>query len=203
MTHSQLIASVLSVHAAVLAVTLGAYYKYSEHSASFAKSFDGMTATLRRIRRKIAAALAKQLQPVFDGARSDPSPIIDAHGGTYVERPINPVGSESYREAVREFIEGDDGALADYRLLLTARGRWCWWAKTRSWLILSLLFWQVVAASVLGILDRLFGVALPTWLVQWSLLPTATFVLTVLAQCTLIMRQDDIVLHMKEHYDAP
>lgn len=203
MTHSQLVSSVLGIHAAVLIGAIGAFYRYGDRSTLFAASLAGVDATIRRIRRQIADALATHLSPVFESPGSDPSPIITSNGGSYSERRVNPVGSESYRESIRDFLEGDNAAIADYRLLIAAKTSWCFWARCRGWLILMLLLWQALAVTLLGAIDKIFGVAVTDWLVKWPVGPTALMVIGFVLMSGAVMRQDDRILRIKERYDVP
>ncbi len=203
MTHSQLVSSVLGVHAAVLIGAIGAFYKYGERSTLFTVSLSGVDATIRRLRRRIADDLAAHLRPLFESPGSDPSPIITSNGGSYGERPVNPVGSESYREFVRDFVERDDAAMLDYRLLVAAKTSWCRWARLRGWLVWSLLLWQVLAVILLAIIDKLFGVEIADWIVKWPFVPTALLVIGFVIMSAVVMRQDDRILRVKERYDVP
>jgi len=203
MTHSQIVSSILSVHGAILIGAIGAFYKYGDRSTLFAASLAGVDATMRRIRRKIANDLATHLHPLFESPGSDPSPIITSNGGSYSERRVNPVGSESYGESIRDFLEREQAAMVDYRLLVTAKTSWCFWARCRGWLILILLLWETLAVTLLGGIDKTFGVEVAEWLVSWPVIPAALMVFGFFAISAAVMRQDDRILRIKERYDVP
>lgn len=202
MTLADPLNSVLGAHGAVLLVAWGALHKYGDRSDLFGKSLAGVDSTLERLRRKISSALARHLEPVFKGAGSDPSPILEPKGNMYIEKPVNPVGGEAYREAVRDFVEGGSEAIADYVALLKARDEWCRWAKTRGWAMLFLFVWEFLAVCALGIGVALLDVPSPKWILSSSLVPTVFLALAVVALFAMVMRQDDRILHGRSRYDA-
>ena len=50
---------------------------------------------------------------------------------TYIEKAVNAVDSERYREGIRNFLEGEAGTLADYRNLIQARDSWRYWKEMK------------------------------------------------------------------------
>ncbi len=116
----------------------------------FAKSLDGTKSVLRILRQDIARKLGLRLMPVFDGA----NPIIeldlvDPAGNRITEVSVTPAGSESYNEALFDFVESNDKQLIDYRLLLSVCDRWCRWARFLSWATLGLLSLEGCISGIL------------------------------------------------------
>ena len=160
MNHADLIDTLLKVHGAIAGLALVVFYTYSDRTDGFGTSLKGITSVIAEMRRRIVAELSKRLDPVFQSPGSDPSPLFDAGGNTYVEHSVNPVGSEAYREALRDFLEGHSEAMADYRSLTVACNAWCFWAGVFSWLVLGLFVWQVIVVGSV-FLDKVSAWTLP------------------------------------------
>ena len=203
MTHLDAITLALGIHGSTLLVAVGAYYKYGDRSEMFERSLAGTDNALRRLRRDLADRLAARLERIFAASVSVPSPLVDANGVSYKERPVNPVQSESYREGFREFIESNAQVILDYRSLLMCRDRWCRHAKLLSWAVLLLFVWQALTLAVLAIGVKLAGLALPDWAVKASVIPTIILTILCVAQVPFLLWFHDHILDSRKKYDAP
>ena len=162
MSHSNFIDVLLKIHVPVLLASLAAFYAYSDRTDGFAASLKGTTEVLTELRRRIAKALRDKLTPIFE--RSGPVPsLLGPSGDIYVERAVNPVVSEIYREAIRDFLEERADWVCDYHGLLTARDRWCFWAGAFRNLLLGLFSWQLITCGLL-FADKVTELGLPVWL---------------------------------------
>lgn len=170
MTHADLIELLVKSHCGILAASFGAF------AYSFSNGFDaplaGSTSVLTTLRQRIAGDLGDRLDPVFESPGSVPSPVLNTAGDTYVEHPVNPVGSEAYREAIRDFVEAFADSMSDYRSLLLARRSWSFWSRCLNWNILAMTVWQLIAISV-ALADKCTGWQLPEWACAMISIPTA------------------------------
>ena len=207
MTHGELVTLTWSSHAAVFVGALAAWYKYGDRSEIFAKSLSGTDETLRRMRTSIASDLSGTLESLLEEDSSEPQPILGPDGAaiSYVERPVNFLHGEAYRESVATFLNERADSLADYRALAEARAGWCFWTRFLSWLIYVTLAWQFLAGGVgVLILDKVLSVALPDWLIQGTLIVTALLILTILAfPLRCILSEHDRIMKFRTHYNAP
>ena len=162
MTHAELIGLLLTAHGGVLGVSLILFYSYSDRTDGFAGSLKGISTVQAGMGRRMVAELSNTLEPVFESPGSVPSPVLGPDGEAYSEHAVNPIGSEAFREALRDFVEENSVPLAEYRSLMAASNSWCFWTNKLSWFVLSLLIWQIVATAV-TFLDKLTAVTLPTY----------------------------------------
>jgi hypothetical protein len=174
--HVKLIDFFLSTHAAAFTAAVATFASYSDRTDGFGRSLAGTTRTLTEIRRRLASQLSEKLTPVFECPGAVPSPILVPDGGTYVEYPVNPVGSESFREAVREFLDSSTAAIADYRTLALARDKWCGWSRLLCTLLLYLIVWELLVVAGL-FLGKYEYVEIHRWIVFGSAGPTALLIL--------------------------
>jgi len=202
--HAALVGLVLGLHASVLLAAIAAFQVYGERSEAFQKSLYGTDELKTRLNAQIANALAAALSPVFQNAGSEPTLLVNPSGVpilSYQEVPINVVGSEAYREAVRDFVEQGADLLTDYRVLRSARDRWCGWSQRLSWGILLLLVWQAIAG--VGIAADQFGfVNVPDRVVYGSLVPTAAIFFLNLACLFPRMRSHDSIMKLRAKHDV-
>ncbi|MGD0265299.1 MAG: hypothetical protein ABSD47_10190 [Candidatus Methylomirabilota bacterium] len=187
----------LGVHGVVFPLSLVGLYRYSDRTELFTKAVGDTDELLARMRRRIAAALERDLNPVFERSEGEPSTV---RPDGYSERPTNPIGSEAYREALFRFIEGSAEIVVDYGRASRARGAWCAWARVLSWTVLGLAFWEVLCVSLLGLLGHLFGVETPTLLVKWSFVPTAALVCLFFVCQAILLRHHDVIHDNKSRY---
>jgi len=166
-----------------------AYYWYSDRSERFEKSFRGFTDTLAELTRQVAINLAEHLRPVFENAGSVTSLILDSNGEHFQEHPVNPVGSEAYREAVMSFARSEVDGMVDLRSLIQVRDKWLFWARVMSWTILLTLAVEGVVAAGIFIVGRMMSWPIETSsgirslfppLVAFSILVSAAIRMTVL-----------------------
>src|SRR6266852_9727879 len=154
MTHSELVNLILGCHTSIFVAASAAYYKYGDRTELFNRSLQGTDSAFGRIRQRITVELADALKPIFENPGSVPTPIFAPSGESYIERAVNPVGSELYKEAIRDFLENSGDAIADYRSLLLARRGWCFWARFLSWSLLGLLVLEILLLASIGLLDK-------------------------------------------------
>ena len=122
---------------------------------------------------------------------------------TYTERPVNPVGSESYRSTIRDFVEDNANTLVDCRSLRLARDAWCFWARMLSWSILGLLLWQALITGSLALFDKVLEVTIPDSLIKLSAIPSVVGVLACLLLLPLLLKWHDVIDKHRMRYDAP
>lgn len=186
MSHADLVTVILSIHGPILLGTLAAYYKYGDRTEIFTRSLQGTDDLLRKMRESLAALLEQRLDPVFRNPGSVPSPIIDPHGDTYIERPINPVGSEQYREALRDFVDAEATRIVDYRSAYEAGMQWCKWSKRLSWALLFFWIYQGAAAGIVIVFDVACSIKIPEFFLLGSIAPTGllfVFVAVAASMC--------------------
>jgi hypothetical protein len=203
MTHTDLVNVIVAIHGALLGGAFLAYLKYGDRTEVFKRSLEGTDELLRRMRQQIVADLGERLGEVFRGNEAAPSVIIRPDGGAYTEQCTNPVGGERYKECVRDFIEGSDEALVDYRLAFTARQSWCFWAKGLSWCILALIVWEAIVAGSSGLLDRICSIPISDWVLEWAGAPTAMMVAACLVVAAFCLRRHDTLQKVRLRYDGP
>lgn len=194
--------SPIEIHGSILAVALAAYYKYGDRADVFSKSLQGAEALLKRLRSNISSDLARHLEPVFRSPGSLPSPILTPHESTYVEHPVNPVGSERYRESIRTFLEEAAGSIADYRSVVRACDAWCFWARVRSWAIIFLLMWQflaVVLLFVLMLIDNIF----PDSVIYATFIPSILSGFVAMISLPFIEIHHNTIIRSRRRYDVP
>lgn len=191
------------MHGAVLAAAVTGYYKYSDRSDHFEKSLKGVTDTIGALKRQIAFGLADRLRPVFENSQSVTSILLDTSGKQFSETYVNPVGSETYRDTVFAFVQGESGAIADYRRIVESRDKWLFWARVMCWTFLgtfvseALMFAYLFASLKLSILPSDARIALAT------LVPTSVgFVCFVMAAVRLSMLHDQFV-ELRKRYASP
>ena len=200
MVHAEFVNVALRIHAPLLMASLAAYYKYGDRTELLSKSMQGTDAVLSRMRREIANELGESLQNILENAGTVPT-VVGAE--TYTERPVNPVGSESYRKAIHDFVENNTNVLCDCRSLRDARDAWCFWARVLSWSILGLLLWQSVVTGSFALFDKLLDVPIPDVLIKFSAIPTVAGVIASLGSLPFLLKWHDVISDYRVRYDAP
>ncbi len=206
MTHQDLLSITLSVHAAVLLGALAAWYKYGDRSDVLARSLGGTEKILSTLRMMISRDLTAAIKTVLATVSSNPSPILgpDGKNSTYSEKASNFLESESFRQAVRDYIDFGADAISDYRLLMRARTIWCLWARVLRWSILTLIILQGLFLCGHSFVDWVLGKSMPDWCFHASLSITGFLVLFVFClPFPLMLRSHDIIIQQKVKYDAP
>lgn len=198
-----MLALALSVHGGLLVAAVVAFYKYGDRTDLFDKSLAGTNAVLRALRRDIAFRLASRLQPVFDGASAVVEiGLVDASGNPISEVSVNPVGSEDYNDALFDFVEGNDLSLVHYRLLLSTRDRWCWWAKSLSWAILTLMSLEAVFGGFL-LWSKLVGRIVVGRILVGTFCVTAISLLCCVVPLIFLLSAHDRISELRKHYALP
>jgi hypothetical protein len=193
----------LTFHGAVLAAAMTGYYWYSDRSERFEKSLKGFTDTLHELVRQVAVSLAEHLRPVFENAGSVKSFILDSNGNNFQQNPINPVGSEAYREAIMSFAQSHANSIVDLKCLIQMRDKWLFWARVMSWTILLTLAAEGAIAAWILIIGKMMS-----WPIEFnngicSLLPAfAGFVILVGAAIRMTVLHDQFV-ELRKQYANP
>ena len=193
----------LAFHGAVLTAATTGYYWYSDRSERFEKSLKGFTDTLAELTRQVAVNLAENLRPVFENAGSVTSLILDPNGEHFQERPINPVGSEAYREAITNFAQSDAAGIIDLRILIEVRDKWLFWARVMSWTILLSLAVEGVVTTGIFIVGKMMS-----WPIEISngigtlLPPSVGFSIFVGAAIRMTVLHDQFV-ELRKRYANP
>jgi hypothetical protein len=178
MTHETIVNVAVGGHFGVLVFALAGFHKWGFSSSEFKTWKKETYQTLENLKIKISEKLEESLKPVFDGfGRVIKSNILDS-GGHYCEKPVNPVGSESYRNALFEFVDNNVDELVDYKLLKRTRKAFGFWTAYLSWSILGLVILEGVILGMVGVIDKLLGYCVPDVIVNWSVLPTGIAVLS-------------------------
>ena len=192
-----LLNAALSVHGIVLPLSMAGLYRYSDRSNMFAKSLGDTDELLRRMRRGVSTAIQDELAPVI--RRAGGEPVIVAPSG-YVERAVDPIPSDAFREAVLRFLHANGGALVDYGQVHRARNKWAWWARALSWTVLCLAAWEAFCLMGLGFVGSLLRVPIPEVVITWSLTPTALLVVAFFCCQAALLRQHDVIHGNKIRY---
>lgn len=187
----------LGVHGVVLPVSLLGLYRYSDRTELFARAVGDTDDLLTRMRRRVATALERELTPVFERSEGEPR-LVRPDG--YSERPTNPVGSESYREALLRFVDARIGVVVDYGRASRARAIWSSWARALSWTVLALTLWETLCVATFGLVGKFFEVQIPEWLANWSFGPTAALVAAFFVCQVVMLRQHDVIHDNKNRY---
>ena len=196
MIHDALTSVALGTHATLLVGVLAAYYKYGDRTEITARGLQGTDATLREIRRKIAASLADAVREQL----AAPTLILEASTESYVERPSNPLESERYREAVRDFVEGNSSFLIDCRNLTLYRNAWLRAARRLSWILLAFGAYEGAVAGALALVDKTGVFSIPDVAVLLAAIPTALFFLAGLLCLGSMQVDHDRIMSIRNRY---
>jgi hypothetical protein len=200
MAANELAADALLVHSAVLVPALAAYLKYGDRSELVAKSLGGIEATIAKIAAQIAGELDEHLRPLFQGQVVNIALELPAE---YAERPADPLGSEAYRNALKEYTNANSSSLADLWMLRRVRDSWCFWARGLSWLVVATCGYEMLAAGYLSIGVRIVGQAPSGAILQGSFVPTGLLVLGVVGAAVMMLIRHDFIVKLKMRHDAP
>ena len=188
---------ILGVHGLVLPLSLIGLYRYSDRRELFAKAIGDTDDLLARMRQRITTALEEKLDQVFQRAEGEPW-IVSPTG--YTERPINPLHSDAFREAVRRFVDSDIPVVVDYRQAYEARNAWSYCSRALSWTMLGLSFWEVVCVAVLGLANKVSSVTMPDTLIFLSLAPTTILIVAFFLFHVGLLHQNDVIHAKKNQY---
>ncbi len=187
----------LGVHGVVLPASLVGLYRYGDRTESFKKSVDDVDDLLTRMRGHVTAALEDELGLVLE--RSDGEPKLVRPDG-YSERATNPVGSEYFREALGRFMNANVEVVVDYGRTSRARGAWCFWARTLSWVTLGLAIWEALCVATLGVIGELWGIPISSGVAKWSFVPTILLIAAFFVCQIAMLRHHDVIHDSKERY---
>ncbi len=194
MEKSELASWVLGVHGTIFTISLLAFYRFSDRTQLFEKTMGDLETMLARMRQRIRNALEERLSPVFEQSRTEPTILLNPIA--YTERAQNPVGTESFREALSDFLRDKCEFLAHYREVLRARNRWAFWARGMSWIALMLLIYEILCLTYLGLFGKLLERDVPQWAMKWSFAPVGGLVAAFfLCWITCLIQHDRIHEH--------
>lgn len=205
MTHQELVNIALYIHGAVLAASLGAWYKYGDRTDIFSKSLEGTESTLFKLRMMIANDLLTTIEKVKKDPLTVKPNLLGPNGqNIYWEKEANFIESEGFRQAIRDFLDLKIDMISNYRVLMRARSNWCYWARILSWSILIIIILQMLSLAMHGFIDKILEIPLPSWCIHGSL--TITVFLVLFLFCfpfRIMLRSHDLIIQEKVKYDAP
>jgi hypothetical protein len=200
MIQTELLNYCLSIHGALLLAAVLAYYKYGDRTDILQKSRGDTERFLGGLREKVILDLGEALDTLMRESGTNPS--ISPFDNSYTERPTSLADSEAFRETLRDFIESDVKAIADYKIALSAFQSWCGWFKRISWSILLLIIWELICIALIGVLDKVFSVELPNLAIQLTVLPSSVAVAFIITCVFKMLVRHDKITEKKEKYRA-
>ena len=159
--------ALLYVNGAVATTAVG-FFLYSDRTDGIIGALKGTETTRTEMRRRIVNDLGDALKPIFLDP-FEPSLILGTDGGpidrsSYSERATNPIDSEAFKEAIKDFVDDSHNAITDYRSLSLACAGWCYWSGLASRLLFLLILWQAVCLAAV-LFDKYGSYTLPDWLI--------------------------------------
>jgi len=189
----------LGSHAMILPLALIAFHKYGDRTEIFSKALADTDSLLASMRKRVVTAFEEGLSDTFYRAGSDPILISP---DLYTERPVNPVGSDDFRQSLSGIIDGNADILVDYMRTSRARKLWCFWARILSWTVLIAAIWQVICVAGLGLGVKLLAFNVPIYWVKWSFGPTTVLVsLFFICQVAMLLHHD-VIQESKGQYNV-
>lgn len=197
MSQDQLLTAILAFHSSILVSAVVAYHKYGDRTELFQKSLDGTNSILERLLRLVSSDLEQRLAAVF-AVQDEPRKVVLLTDELY-DKPVSPVGSETYREAIRDFVVSSGEGLKDCFYLMKLRDAWCRWAKRLSWTMLVLVIWQVIASSLVWS-QKIFSLNLPEWSLKVSASITGVLLIAVLVSVVVLQHHHSGVLDLRQKH---
>jgi hypothetical protein len=196
------------VHAATLAGSIAAYYKYADRTEVVDRSLRGTDAVLAELKRRIAFRLGMALKPVIDNPpqviKAEDRTLVGPSGEPLPSIVLSPAGSEDYHNVLYAFIQSDLSDIIDYRGLSDARNSWCLWARYLSWAIFVLMVTEFASLISLGAAAKLFEVPVPKWVIGGSFALTTAIVLGgCLLPLACMLRLHDQITALRMRHAAP
>ncbi|MDQ1639255.1 MAG: hypothetical protein QOF62_2594 [Pyrinomonadaceae bacterium] len=199
MIRDQLVTAILAFHTGVLLSAVVAYLKYGDRTELFRKSLEGTNTTLESILRSVSIDLETRLNVVFAVQDEPQHVVLRPDGNEWSDKPVSPVGSEKYREAIRDFVISSNQGLRDSLYLTQARDAWCRWAKRLSWLMLGLVCWELIASSFVWS-EKIFVLNLADWLMKFSASITAALILAILVNVGFLQHYHSNILDQRQKH---
>lgn len=140
----------MTYHGALLLGAVAAYYKYGDRTDIVEKSLKGTHDASDASLAYLGAALSESVGPVLIRALED-DPSAES-----VNRTMT---SESFLDAVSDFVTGEVSEILQYRSLIHARNKWAKWARRMSWGVFALLVQEVVWTFYFAIFTRVFQIS--------------------------------------------
>jgi hypothetical protein len=202
MTHAELVTMVGSAHTVAMLAAWGAFHKYGDTHQTVRSSRESASRTIRHLKQRVSEELGKRIESLFAEAGSVPSPILEPDANTYIERPVNPIPSERYRQLLSDFISDSSSHLVSLSYLSRCRESWHCWQHRRSWTTLALGVWQGIALALVGVLDKACAVTLPDWIVISTLAPLGIAVIVFALCSAVILVYDHKIQRIQEDTDG-
>lgn len=203
MTLADIVTLVLSAHGAILVAASTAYFKIGIRAVFF----DNLLSQYRRLRHcvldTIASDLAIALRPVIRDASRVRSGLFSADE-TYVELPVDITASESYYQAVSDFVFSDAEAIIHYRQLLEVYRDRKRWAVRLSYCLLALVILELAILLLVILAVTIADVAVVTslWIVVPGIVPTAIVLVGVITCLIALQTKRGLLIKLEENYDT-
>ena len=203
MTPADIVTFVLSAHGAILVAAYATYFRIGIRS----EFFENLLSQYRRLERcvldTIALDLAMALGPVIRDTARVRSGLFRPDE-TYVEVAVDIAASESYYQAINDFVVSDAKAIIHFRQLLEAYRDRKQWAVRLSYCLLALVILELaillVALLVLTIVD--VAVLTPLWIVVSGIVPTIIVILGVITCLIALQTKRGLLIKLEENYDT-
>ena len=128
-----------------------------------------------RLRTKLGARLSSLLKPVFENTDVVViGEILDLDGDPIRQEQVNPTGSENYRNALDKFVDDKYDAVIDFRIIKISLLAWESAVCIRSWTILSVLSWQIIALVTISLTEKVIESPIGIPLLISSVVPSLT-----------------------------
>ena len=201
MTLGNLAVLALKVHGAVWVAAAAAYYKYGDRTDLFDKALRGNRSLRQSVQDNVAIDLSNQLQPAIREATRATSLVMGADG-RYIERVADITESESFYQAVRDYVARSADSLSDYRLVSETVDCWRKWAHRLSLSILVLVIFEtlMIAGAVLVSVTVDNSKVTLIWFLL-SLAPTGILVASLFVCLCVVHVKHGKMVDLRERYE--
>lgn len=152
---------------------IAAFYRVGERSTTVPAARKYIRDSLERLKTKLRSRLSTLLRPVFENTDVVViGEILNLDGEPIHQEQVNPVGSENYRNAIDKFVDDKYDAVIDFRIIKTSLRAWESAICIRSWAILAVLAWQILALVIVSLFEKVLGSPVPTELLVASGVPS-------------------------------
>jgi hypothetical protein len=139
----------LTVHGALFAGALAAWYKYGDRTDLAKKSLDGTKEALDGLRAYLGRALAEAVKPTVQrilAEQGDPDAVLEELRG------------ENFQDDVSAFVTRDLDEMVSYKTLVRERKHWSMWAKWLSWGVYVLMAVELIFVVWFGLANKVFNI---------------------------------------------
>jgi hypothetical protein len=182
------------IHGALASGAVLVLWRFADRSSLFDKSVGSIESLLGTMRDEIFGSLESELSPVFERAGAEPKIVTTS---TYTERPVNPLNSEAYKEALRAFIDSRTGLIATYGRVLAARDAWTSWARRTHWIATAFLASELACLAIVGLAGRVYGVDIPQLVVSASYMLSGMLIAAMLWGHVAMTRHQNAIEHIR------